>query len=173
MKISHHFFRVGVNAFYNMLMEDTPGYVPSKHWFKPPIQESSRVMSKRDNRSKSSSRSSQSPECTPKSPIMNQESRNSRELSSVMNQESRNSRESSSVMNQESSSSRESSSVMKHVSSSSREPPAVMKETSSNSKNSSSFKENVMFFLRERNAASCAKFDAAKLHGPRDGQDCR
>jgi hypothetical protein len=27
--------------------------------------------------------------------------------------------------------------------------------------------------LRERNAASCAKFDAAKLHGPRDGQDRR
>ena len=27
--------------------------------------------------------------------------------------------------------------------------------------------------LRERNAASCAKFDAAKLHGPRDGQDSR
>ena len=27
--------------------------------------------------------------------------------------------------------------------------------------------------LRERNAASCAKFDAEKLHGPRDGQDRR
>ncbi len=27
--------------------------------------------------------------------------------------------------------------------------------------------------LRGRNAASCAKFDAAKLHGPRDGQDRR
>jgi hypothetical protein len=47
-----------LNEFYNMLMEDTPEYVPSKHWSKPPIQESSRVMSKRDDRSKSSSRSS-------------------------------------------------------------------------------------------------------------------
>ncbi len=27
--------------------------------------------------------------------------------------------------------------------------------------------------LRERNAASCAKWDAAKLHGPRDGQGRR
>jgi hypothetical protein len=27
--------------------------------------------------------------------------------------------------------------------------------------------------LRERNAASCAKYDAEKLHGPKDGQDRR
>ena len=27
--------------------------------------------------------------------------------------------------------------------------------------------------LRERNAASCAKYDAAKKHGPRDGQGRR
>jgi hypothetical protein len=27
--------------------------------------------------------------------------------------------------------------------------------------------------LRERNAASCAKLEAAKVHGPRDGQDRR
>jgi hypothetical protein len=30
-----------LNEFYSMLMEDTPGYIPSKHWSKPSIQESS------------------------------------------------------------------------------------------------------------------------------------
>jgi hypothetical protein len=114
------------SEFYSMFMEDTPGYVPSKHWCKPSIQESSRAMSKRDDRSKSSSRSIQSPEYVPKSLVMNLE-------------------RSSSVMNHESSSSRESFSVMKHVSSSTSESSAVMKEPSSNSKNSSSVKEYVVW----------------------------
>ena len=33
--------------------------------------------------------------------------------------------------------------------------------------------QNKINQLRERNAASCAKYDAAKKHGPRDGQDRR
>jgi hypothetical protein len=96
---------VPLSEFYSMLMEDTPGYVPSGHWSKPPIQELSRGKSIRDDRSKSSSRSSQSPESAPKSPIMNQES--SKHVSRI----------------QESS---------KHMSSSSREPTAIMNESSSN-----------------------------------------
>ena len=29
-----------LNEFYSMLMEDTPGYVPSGHWNRPPIRDS-------------------------------------------------------------------------------------------------------------------------------------
>jgi hypothetical protein len=80
------------NEFYSMLMEDTPGYVPSEHWSKPPIQELSSAMSRNDGRIKSASRSSKSPECSSKSPIKNLD-----ESSSVMKQASSSSRESSRV----------------------------------------------------------------------------
>jgi hypothetical protein len=43
-------------------MEDTPGYIPSPHWSKPPIYELSRTASRKNSRSVSGSRSSKSPE---------------------------------------------------------------------------------------------------------------
>ncbi len=43
-------------------MEDTPGYIPSPHWSKPPIHEAASTTSKRNSRSASGSRSSKSPD---------------------------------------------------------------------------------------------------------------
>jgi hypothetical protein len=43
-----------LNEFYSMLMEDTPGYIPSPHWSKPPIHESSST-TRRNSRSVSRS----------------------------------------------------------------------------------------------------------------------
>jgi hypothetical protein len=79
-----------LNDFYSMLMEDTPGYVPSRHWSKPPIHESSSTTSRNDDRSISASRSSKSPDHL--SPIKSVD-----ESSSVKNETSRSAKESSSA----------------------------------------------------------------------------
>jgi hypothetical protein len=57
--------------FYSMLMEDTPGYVPSGHWNRPPIQDSLSAPLRIDDARKSTSRSSKSPERSARSPIKN------------------------------------------------------------------------------------------------------
>ena len=44
-----------LNAFYSMIMEDTPGYIPSSHWSKPPLAESSRSSSRSSDRGASAS----------------------------------------------------------------------------------------------------------------------
>ena len=89
-----------LNDFYSMIMEDTPGYVPSRHWSKPPILDPSRSSSRNSDRCASVSRSaergdqrsSKSPEHPIKSPstkerasfpIMKETSSDSRESSSV------------------------------------------------------------------------------------------
>jgi hypothetical protein len=264
-----------LNAFYSMLMEDTPGYIPSEHWTKPPIYEPSRVKSIRDGRSTSSSRSSRSSESISKSPNMIQDSRDSRESFTVKIQDSRDSRESSSVMIESSSKSRSvkedvmwgstehlSARRYKNMQRGQRFNPIVGEEKgySSESGNDREDKDNSHYDsrllpadkktlaacqwkikkikqqdfpkeyldtrekwlkeaeaarikigmiptclhdvqppwdtgkglaqvrynemiisgmnrtiknLRERNAASCAKYDAEKLHGPKDGQDRR
>jgi hypothetical protein len=91
--ILYHVRCAPLNEFYSMLMEDTPGwYVPSVHWSKPPIQESSSTTSRDDDRDKSASRSSNSPESRIRSPIKNLE-----ESSPVMKQTPSSSRESSST----------------------------------------------------------------------------
>ncbi len=74
------------------LMEDTPGYVPSAHWNKAPIQESSSAALRGGDRDRSTSRSSKSPDCPIKNPIKNLD-----ESSSVMKQTSSSSREPSST----------------------------------------------------------------------------
>jgi hypothetical protein len=89
-----------LNAFYSMIMEDTPGYVPRGHWSKPPIQEPSRSSSRGSDRSASVSRSaegdnqrsSKSPEHPTANPI-----KNLGESSSVKKQASSSSREPSST----------------------------------------------------------------------------
>ena len=40
-----------LNDFYSMLMEDTPGYIPSAHWSKPPIKESPSARSRSGSKS--------------------------------------------------------------------------------------------------------------------------
>jgi hypothetical protein len=49
-----------LNDYYSMLMEDTPGFIPSAHWSKPPIKESLCAKSRNNSRSISGSRSSES-----------------------------------------------------------------------------------------------------------------
>ena len=49
-----------LNDCYSMLMEDTPGFIPSAHWSKPPIKESLCAKSRNNSRSISGSRSSES-----------------------------------------------------------------------------------------------------------------
>ena len=49
-----------LNDFYSMIMEDTPGFIPSPHWSKPSIEGSSRAKSRNDSRSISRSGSSES-----------------------------------------------------------------------------------------------------------------
>ena len=56
-----------LNEFYSMLMEDTPGYVPSAHWSKS----QSSVTSRNNDRDRSLSRSSKSPDVPIKDPIKN------------------------------------------------------------------------------------------------------
>ena len=90
--ILYRFRCAPLNEFYSMLMEDTPGYVPSAHWSKPPIQESSSAALRDDDRERSTSRSSKSPDCPIKNPIKNLD-----ESSSVMKQTSSSSREPSST----------------------------------------------------------------------------
>jgi hypothetical protein len=51
-----------LNDFYSILMEDTPGYIQSPHWSKPPIREASSTTSRRNSPSVSGSRSSKSPD---------------------------------------------------------------------------------------------------------------
>jgi hypothetical protein len=51
-----------LNDFYSMLMEDTPGYIPSAHCSKPPIKELSSARSRDNSRSVSGSRNSKSPD---------------------------------------------------------------------------------------------------------------
>jgi hypothetical protein len=51
-----------LNDFYSMLMEDTPGFIPSPHWSKMFIKESSSAKSRINSRSVSGSRSSKSPD---------------------------------------------------------------------------------------------------------------
>ncbi len=77
-----------LNDFYSMLMEDTPRYVPSPHWSKPPIHESLSTTSRKDSRSVSASRSSKSPDHL--SPIKSKD-----ESSSVKNALSSSAKESS------------------------------------------------------------------------------
>jgi hypothetical protein len=72
-----------LNEFYSMLMEDTPGYVPSGHWNRPPIQDSLSAPLRNDDARKSTSSSSKSPERSAKSPIQNFD-----KASRVLNQES-------------------------------------------------------------------------------------
>ncbi len=60
-----------LSEFYSMLMEDTPGYVPSGHWNRPPIRDSLGAPLRKDDARRSTSRSSKSPECSAKSPIKN------------------------------------------------------------------------------------------------------
>jgi hypothetical protein len=77
-------------AFYSMIMEDTPGYIPSGHWSKPPLEGSSRSSSRSSDRGASASRSgerdnrrsNESPEYHVKSPSR-KESRDSKESSVV------------------------------------------------------------------------------------------
>ena len=57
--------------FYSMLMEDTPGYVPSGHWNRPPIQDSLGAPLRNDSSRRSTSSSRESPERSAKSPIKN------------------------------------------------------------------------------------------------------
>jgi hypothetical protein len=90
--ILYRFRCAPLNEFYSMLMEDTPGYVPSAHWTKPPIQESSSAPLRSDERERSTSRSSKSPDCPIKNPIKNLD-----ESSSVRKQTSSSSREPSST----------------------------------------------------------------------------
>ena len=73
-----------LNEFYSMLMEDTPGYVPSAHWSKSQTS----VASRSDDRERSISRSSKSPENPIKNPIKNLD-----ETSSVKMQSSSSPRE--------------------------------------------------------------------------------
>jgi hypothetical protein len=49
-----------LNDYYSMLMEDKPGFIPSAHWSKPSIRESLSARSRKDSRSVSGSRSSES-----------------------------------------------------------------------------------------------------------------
>jgi hypothetical protein len=51
-----------LNDFYSMLMEDTPGCIPSPYWSKPPVHVASSTMSRKNSRSVSGSRSSRSPD---------------------------------------------------------------------------------------------------------------
>ena len=60
-----------LNEFYSMLMEDTPGYVPSGHWNRPPIRDSLSAPLRKDDARRSTSSSSKSPEYSAKSPIKN------------------------------------------------------------------------------------------------------
>jgi len=57
--------------FYSMLMEDTPGYVPSGHWNRPPIQDSLSAPLRNDDARKITSSSSKSQERSAKSPVQN------------------------------------------------------------------------------------------------------
>ena len=81
-----------LNEFYSMLMEDTTGYVPSPHWIKPPIHESSSAPLRSDVQERSTSRSNKSPDCPIKNPIKNLD-----ESSSIMKQTPSSSREPSSA----------------------------------------------------------------------------
>ncbi len=82
--ILYRFRCAPLSAFYSMLMEDTPGYVPSAHWSKS----KSSVVSRSDDRERSMSRSSKSPEYPIKKPIKNLD-----ESSSVKSQASSSSKE--------------------------------------------------------------------------------
>jgi hypothetical protein len=60
-----------LHEFYSMLMEDTPGYVPSDHWDRPPIEDLLSAPLRSDDARRSTSRSSKSPEHSARSPIKN------------------------------------------------------------------------------------------------------
>jgi hypothetical protein len=77
-----------LNEYYSMLMEDTPGYVPSAHW----DRSQSSVVSRNNDRDRSISRSSNSSEYPLKNPIKNLD-----ESSSVMMRKSSSAREPSST----------------------------------------------------------------------------